>query len=87
MSQRKNLNRTNLATEDFAKPPAKPHRLPWKWWELLVFVLMLALAFAFDAMRFPKWTVTLTLLSVIPLVQAIQILLTKRNKAHDKQGS
>ena len=52
------------------------HRFTPRWWEILAYALMIALA-----MQFPKWVVVPLVLAII-LVRVARIHLTKR-----KQGS
>lgn len=57
------------------------HRFTLRWWEILAYALMIALAVILSAMQFPKWVVVPLVLAII-LVRVARIHLTKR-----KQGS
>lgn len=57
------------------------HRFTPRWWEILAYALMIALAVILSAMQFPKWVVVPLVLAII-LVRVARIHLTKR-----KQGS
>ncbi|PLS26430.1 hypothetical protein [Bifidobacterium parmae] len=56
------------------------HRLPLKWWELLAYVAIIAVALVLNAMRSPGWVVVPLVLMVL-LVRIVRILLAKRKKA------